>query len=133
MNNLDLVANLTGTMTDAVFLSVLEPNLAILCVSLPMLGPIYHRYIRRGPVTSASKLSGNTSSGAVKTFGSSGPRKHYRLNDDHTYTVTAGVNKGPDVSVSPNGSDVELTPTTPQAFHGIQVERQWVVQNDYRV
>ncbi|KAF7533426.1 hypothetical protein G7054_g7075 [Neopestalotiopsis clavispora] len=38
--NVDLTNNLTGTMIYADFLSTIEPNLAVLCVSLPVLGPL---------------------------------------------------------------------------------------------
>lgn len=107
-------------MVYADFLSAFEVNLGILCVSMPMLGPIYHRYIRRGPPTNSTKLSGHASSGALRTFGT-GPKKHYRLDDDPTYTVTAG-GKG-----SPNGSDVELNPY-PRGTKDIQVDREWTVQ-----
>ncbi|RYP02291.1 hypothetical protein DL764_005857 [Monosporascus ibericus] len=37
----DWEGDVTGTAERAMFLSVLEPNLAILCVSLPMLQPLY--------------------------------------------------------------------------------------------
>lgn len=120
MNSLVLSTNLTGTMVYADFLSAFEVNLGILCVSLPMLGPIYHRYIRRGPPTSSTKLSGHASSGALRTFGT-GPRKHYRLEDDPTYTVTA------DGKGSPNGSDIELNPYSRHS-QAIKVEREWTVQ-----
>lgn len=122
MDSLDLATNLTGTMVYADFLSVFEPNLGILCVSLPMLGPIYARYIRRGPSSANSKLSGgHASSGALRTFGTSGQRKHYRLDDDTTCTVTVG-GKGNDGS--PQTSDVEL--------NAIQVDREWVVETETR-
>lgn len=121
MNSLDLTTNLTGTMIYADFLSTFEVNLGILCVSLPMLGPIYSRYIRRGPPTTNGKLSGPSSSGALRTFGT-GPRKHYRLDDDPTYTVAA------DGKGSPNGSDVELNPMQAQGLQAIQVDREWTVQ-----
>ncbi|RYP69899.1 hypothetical protein DL771_005842 [Monosporascus sp. 5C6A] len=38
---MDWEGDVTGTAERAMFLSVLEPNLAILCVSLPMLQPLY--------------------------------------------------------------------------------------------
>ncbi|KAK3401706.1 hypothetical protein B0T20DRAFT_121270 [Sordaria brevicollis] len=56
--------NLTGTMVYADFWSTVEPNLAILCVSMPMLGSLWARCTtRRG----ASKLTPTT--GASATFG----------------------------------------------------------------
>jgi hypothetical protein len=58
LTQLDLM-NLTGTMIWADFWSATEPNLAILCVSLPMLGSLWSRCIatRRG----ASKLGYHSS------------------------------------------------------------------------
>jgi hypothetical protein len=49
LTQLDLM-NLTGTMIWADFWSATEPNLAILCVSLPMLGSLWSRCVatRRG-------------------------------------------------------------------------------------
>ncbi|KAK2765278.1 hypothetical protein FQN53_006873 [Emmonsiellopsis sp. PD_33] len=43
----DLTGNVTGTMATTVFLFTLEPNLAILCVSIPMLRPFYSMYKKR--------------------------------------------------------------------------------------
>lgn len=57
--------NLTGTMIYADFWSTVEPNLAILCVSMPMLGSLWSRCAtRRG----ASKLAPSTADGTA-TFG----------------------------------------------------------------
>ncbi|KAI4597944.1 hypothetical protein KJ359_003751 [Pestalotiopsis sp. 9143b] len=46
--SVDLKGNLTGTMVDADFLSTIEPNLAVLCVSLPVLGPLLTSFRSRG-------------------------------------------------------------------------------------
>jgi hypothetical protein len=65
-----MVNNLTGTMIWPDFLSALEPNLAIICVCLPMLGNLRSRCIasRRG----GSKLTPSTqgSTGGLATGGS---------------------------------------------------------------
>lgn len=129
LNSLELSTNLTGTMIYADFLSAFEVNLGILCISLPMLGPIYHRCIgRKGGVTTTGKTSG--SSNGLRTFGT-GPRKHYRL-DDTIAAAEAGYGdkkygtKVEAVGGSPNGSDIELTPIHQQQ-NAIQVETQWVV------
>ncbi|CAN8102311.1 unnamed protein product [Discula destructiva] len=130
MNSLDLASNLTGTMTYAVFLSVFEPSLGTLCVSLPMLGPIYHRYIRRGQPTKNTKSSGLGSANALRTFGSSGHAKHYRLDDDATYTVAAGCQGAKEGS--PDSRDIELNPVTSQGLHAIKVDTEWVVKTSPR-
>ncbi|KAI1498745.1 hypothetical protein F5X99DRAFT_313400 [Biscogniauxia marginata] len=44
ISTVDLNSNITGTMPTTVFLFILEPNLAILCVSIPMLRPFWIRY-----------------------------------------------------------------------------------------
>ncbi|PGH19220.1 hypothetical protein AJ80_04085 [Polytolypa hystricis UAMH7299] len=47
ISSVDLTGNVTGTMPTTVFLFILEPNLAILCVSIPMLRPFYSKYKSR--------------------------------------------------------------------------------------
>lgn len=47
ISTVDLNSNVTGTMPTTIFLFILEPNLAILCVSIPMLRPFYAKYKRR--------------------------------------------------------------------------------------
>lgn len=47
ISTVDLNSDVTGTMATTVFLFVLEPNLAILCVSIPMLRPFYGMYRRK--------------------------------------------------------------------------------------
>lgn len=137
LNSLDLSTNLTETMVYADFLSTFEVNLGILCVSLPMLGPIYHRVIgRTGVPTTTGKASG--SSNGLRTFGT-GPRKHYRL-DDTIAAAEAGYgdkNYGTKVEAvggSPNGSDIELTPIHQhhQQQNAIQVETEWVVNISHK-
>ncbi|KAH7322422.1 hypothetical protein B0I35DRAFT_182640 [Stachybotrys elegans] len=44
VTTVDLQNNLTRTMPTTILLTVLEPNFAILCVSIPMLRPIYRYY-----------------------------------------------------------------------------------------
>jgi hypothetical protein len=53
ISTVDLNGDITGTMAPTVLLFVLEPNLAILCVSIPMLRPFYHMYKKR---TGGSRL-----------------------------------------------------------------------------
>lgn len=47
ISTVDLTLNITGTMPTTIFLFTLEPNLAILCVSIPMLRPFYRVYRKR--------------------------------------------------------------------------------------
>lgn len=57
VSTVDIRGDLTGTMPITVFLAAFEPNLAILCASIPMLRPCYTRYRQK----QASKYSGNNS------------------------------------------------------------------------
>ncbi|KAI1339786.1 hypothetical protein F5Y15DRAFT_382106 [Xylariaceae sp. FL0016] len=47
LSTVDLTSNITGTMPTTIFLFVLEPNLAILCICIPMLRPFYVMYKKR--------------------------------------------------------------------------------------
>jgi len=63
-------ANVTGTMATTVLLFTLEPNLAILAVSIPMLRPLYTRYRKRNQSSRLydDKLS-SASGGGLRTIG----------------------------------------------------------------
>ncbi|KAI0475298.1 hypothetical protein GGR56DRAFT_506341 [Xylariaceae sp. FL0804] len=54
ISTVDLNSNVTGTMPTTIFLFILEPNLAILCISIPMLRPFYVMYRKR---TGGSRLN----------------------------------------------------------------------------
>lgn len=56
-------------MSTTVFLFILEPNLAILCVSIPMLRPLYTRYRKRAGGSRLQENSdyGNRSNGYNKS------------------------------------------------------------------
>ena len=47
ISTVDMTSDITGTMPSTIFLFILEPNLAILCVSIPMLRPFYRMYKKR--------------------------------------------------------------------------------------
>ncbi|KAH8660830.1 hypothetical protein BGZ60DRAFT_543737 [Tricladium varicosporioides] len=51
LTTVELKKNLPGTMVYADFLTTLEPNLGILCVSLPMLGGLFRRWSNHGART----------------------------------------------------------------------------------
>lgn len=53
-------------MSTTVFLFILEPNLAILCVSIPMLRPLYTRYRKR---IGGSRLQENSDYGNNRSNG----------------------------------------------------------------
>ena len=53
----DVAANPTGTVGESAFLCVLETFLALLCVNIPLLRPLFRRWYR----TTTSKLEGEDS------------------------------------------------------------------------
>ncbi|KAL7818735.1 hypothetical protein V8C44DRAFT_175911 [Trichoderma aethiopicum] len=132
--------NVTGTMVWADFLSTLEANLGIICVSLPMLGPLVVRYTKgRG----ANKL------GRCSLFDQpvqSGSRRRSRkrrpgletLALQSIYDHGADTNHATTVSVvqasSPDGSQTQLNPLQrelsgqPRVRGGaILVESKWEI------
>ncbi|RYC80049.1 hypothetical protein BFJ63_vAg17071 [Fusarium oxysporum f. sp. narcissi] len=76
--SVDVKGDLTGTMVWAAFLSTVEPNLAIVCVSLPMLAPLYAR-LRGRPLLSTKRSRGvpDGISISVPTIGQMGKRKRF--------------------------------------------------------
>jgi hypothetical protein len=65
----DLATDILGTMPPTIFLFTLEPNLAILCVSIPMLRPLYSRWRHR---SNSSRLPAEGRSGGsdgLRTIG----------------------------------------------------------------
>ncbi|KAH8646884.1 hypothetical protein BX600DRAFT_390444 [Xylariales sp. PMI_506] len=146
----NMVANITGTMPPTVFLFALEPNLAILCVSIPMLRPFYSRYISRN---ASARLYDNSkeppSSGKAKSLSISnlknGRTKKKSNNNDTVNTTTwemddyynteaakgnlrssAGV--GASFDPDETGSEKALTRHSQNMpTNGIGVETTWVV------
>src|SRR5687768_14660256 len=70
---LDLM-NLTGTMIYADFWSAFEPNLGIICITLPMLGPLFTNCTVRIKTTSPN-------SGPSGASYNSNPKAFNRLHD----------------------------------------------------
>ncbi|KAI9155536.1 integral membrane protein [Paramyrothecium foliicola] len=78
--------NLTGSMVDAVFWSAFEVNLAIICVSLPMLGPLW------SSCTVRFKSQPQPSGPSAGSF-SQGPKAFNRLHDSHEMDTIYGRNE----------------------------------------
>ncbi|KAF4458066.1 integral membrane [Fusarium albosuccineum] len=72
ISTVDLNSNVTGTMPTTIFLFILEPNLAILCVSIPMLRPFYAKYKKRMGGSRLDDYS-DERSGAYRDQSRSGP------------------------------------------------------------
>lgn len=63
VSTVDIRGDLTSTMPITVFLAAFEPNLAVLCASIPMLRPCYTRYRQRYASRYSENSSGAYSSG----------------------------------------------------------------------
>ncbi|OTB12139.1 hypothetical protein K445DRAFT_321399 [Daldinia sp. EC12] len=140
ISTVDLNSNITGTMPTTVFLFTLEPNLAILCVSIPMLRPFWVRYKER--TRGASKLQEYSDEQTIGSKGmkNSGQRSKnvntltdtmnmttwemddYNTQDTSKFDAT-GATYGDE-----SGSEKNLT-TSPQlpAKNAIAVETKWTV------
>ena len=105
-----VLLNLTGTMINADFWSAFEPNLAIICVSLPKIGPLLACCGERLKSTQeeSSGHTGGSSSGFSK-----GSKKFNRLHDNNTqdygmddlYTQNKDNAYGVSVTEADNGRD----------------------------
>lgn len=134
------LANITGTMVWVDFLSTLEVNLGIICVSIPMLGPIITRWHKtRG----ASKLgnynqsdrsgqSGSKLSSRKKQPGPDTIALHsiYDHSDDTNHVATAFVPE----EQSPSASETNLSPQKASSAldragaNRIVVESRWEIK-----
>lgn len=116
LTTLDL-NNLTGTMVYAVFWSALEPNMGIICVSLPMLGPLWSSCAVRfktqqepsGPSAGSFQPASKNSKAFNRLHDSHEMDTMYTRSDD-VYTGamqknTTGVREG-----SLSGSETALAP-----------------------
>ena len=59
----ELRNNVMGTLSTIMFLFVLEPNLAILCASIPMLRPLYSRWKKRNGGSRLDEVSDEQTGG----------------------------------------------------------------------
>ncbi|KAI1648988.1 uncharacterized protein F4817DRAFT_332477 [Daldinia loculata] len=139
ISTVDLNSNITGTMPTTVFLFILEPNLAILCVSIPMLRPFWVRY--KESTRGASKIREYSDQ---QTIGSKGMKNsNQRSKNANTLTDTMNMttwemddynqegNKFDTTAATyadESGSEKNLT-TSPQlpGQNGIAVETKWTV------
>ena len=148
--------NLTGTMIWADFWSATEPNLAIVCVSLPMLGSLWSRCTsRRGAskldhyhssengtnASAFSKLKARSHAGnqvALESLYAANQEVHYQtavataatpepLDEHRVRERTAHTDKD-------SGSEVLLTMDTgSDGFNkqdGIRVQTKWTISHD---
>lgn len=143
--------NITATLATIMFLLTLEPNLAILCVSIPMLRPLYAMYRKRSGGSrlketdegGKSKYAKSKSrSGGRSGLGTTASRNNVETNatwemEDfyrpdvitHDTTVT-GPGEGESTPGDESGSEKNLTTSTsePQNARGaIRVDTVWTM------
>ena len=147
--------NLTGTMIWADFWSATEPNLAILCVSLPMLGSMWSRCItgRRGTSKLAYHTSENNTNGSafskLKNTSQNDTENQiplegiYAANREVHYRSAVATTATPeplrdmaayaDNRDKDSGSDVALTEQEPPRHDpegGIRVQTKWTISHN---
>ncbi|KAK3305421.1 uncharacterized protein B0T15DRAFT_493589 [Chaetomium strumarium] len=151
LTQLDLT-NLTGTMVWADFWSATEPNLGILCVSLPMLGTLWSRCVastRRG----ASKLGYHSSENGTHGSAFSKLRNPsnvdtqiplegiYAANQEVHYQSAVAAATTPELDRGhthgdrdrDSGSEVALTDQEQhykQDANGIRVQTKWTISHN---
>ncbi|KAH6664443.1 hypothetical protein B0J14DRAFT_569727 [Halenospora varia] len=101
LTTVELEKNLPGTMVYADFLTTLEPNLGILCVSLPMLGGLFRRWFNRG--AESNQMSYGSSN---RTDGKGRTRQKFKKMDESILMETM-VDSGH----RDTGSETELAPS----------------------
>ncbi|KAK3503922.1 hypothetical protein B0T13DRAFT_144478 [Neurospora crassa] len=149
--------NLTGTMIYADFWSTVEPNLAILCVSMPMLGSLWARCTTRRGTTKLgpSNSDGTATFGGTKNSGFNRLKNNSHLADEdnigleNLYASNKDVHHQSAVAASgekehrghhnrlgnlgrDDGSEVELT-AEPGSFKDpgvITVQTKWTISVD---
>ncbi|KAF7557628.1 hypothetical protein G7Z17_g585 [Cylindrodendrum hubeiense] len=137
ISTVDLTTNVTGTMPTTVFLFALEPNLAILCVSIPMLRPFYAKYKRRMGGSRLDEYSDERSTGFKDRSQLSAPRSKPRSGSnpdsatwemDNYYPPGKGAQ---DATITGLGdeSGSEKNLTTSGRDNEIRVETGWTISH----
>ncbi|KAH9905669.1 hypothetical protein F4778DRAFT_673199 [Xylariomycetidae sp. FL2044] len=151
----DLTADILGTMPTTVFLFALEPNLAVLCVSIPMLRTLYARYRTRSGTSRLTDGKSNSKSGSggasngIRTIGMisgngqqarRGPKgqadleSQWEMDDYYDAKATKGrvenrtVVDAYTVNDHESGSEKSLATRGHVPAGGIEVETKWSVQ-----
>ncbi|RYP44683.1 hypothetical protein DL768_008868 [Monosporascus sp. mg162] len=143
----DATEKLTATLPTTLFLLILEPNIAIICVSIPMLRPLYSMYRKRkggsrlrevsDKRTTASGggrsgRSGQRSRGAIAAITSQNNTIDWEMEDyrtdmvaQHDTTVTAVAD---DSGLEENLTSSE--PATRKCEGAIRVETVWTMSRN---
>ncbi|CAG9948438.1 unnamed protein product [Clonostachys rosea f. rosea IK726] len=131
ISTVDLAMNVTGTMPTTILLFILEPNLAILCVSIPMLRPFFAKF-RKGGGSSTERSGYPSALGSGTGNSKKGPRSK-DLSTWEMGTYGHAVKGSHDANVSraddESGSERRLT-TTSIMQDEIRVQTDWSVRHD---
>ncbi|OTA98892.1 hypothetical protein M426DRAFT_325598 [Hypoxylon sp. CI-4A] len=138
ISTVDLNSNITGTMPTTIFLFILEPNLAILCVSIPMLRPFWIRHKERTRGASKLREYSEERTGESKSKKSGQRSKNNTANDTMNmstwemddYNRHGGGKFDAAITTSGDESGSEKNLTTPSQIpprDTIAVETKWTV------
>lgn len=138
VSTVDIRGDLTSTMPITVFLAAFEPNLAVLCASIPMLRPCYTRYRQRRESKRSANSSSDYSSG-MKDSSSSKTKKQrnedveldtvFMLEHDAQYRAAVDARSHHDDTHTLDGSERNLAPNDETADPAITVHKTWKVSH----
>jgi hypothetical protein len=128
--SVDLAENITGSLELAVFLCTLETVLALLCVNIPLLRPLYRRFVLRQWSSKIDEISSRYGNHA--TAESAGPSRTTDLELDN-YTKSRGFDHSTyveEVQDGDSGSERKLNPYNQGKQTDIVVKTEWTVNRE---
>ncbi|RTE79063.1 hypothetical protein BHE90_006433 [Fusarium euwallaceae] len=137
ISTVDLTNNVTGTMPTTILLFILEPNLAILCVSIPMLRPFITMYKKRMGGSRLQESSYGQSSGfGSHTENTKRSKKGFNSDQHSTWELNSyrphrDGKHDAEVFRIDDESASERNLTAPSALDDeIRVQTAWTVRHD---
>ncbi|KAI9170702.1 hypothetical protein HJFPF1_00172 [Paramyrothecium foliicola] len=141
ISSVDLNKNITGTMPTTIFLFILEPNLAILCVSIPMLRPFYAKYRKRMGGSKLNETDEQTSAFQQSRTGGMGSKSRMTpaaaepgamWEMEEYYPADKARKNEPTVVAygDESGSEKNLTSPSMTAKDEIRVQKEWTVTHN---
>ncbi|KAI9162923.1 Satratoxin biosynthesis SC19 cluster protein [Paramyrothecium foliicola] len=132
----NIAANATGSLELASFLCTLETVLALLCVNIPLLRPLYRRFIVRKSSSRLDESSSRKYAGPV-TIGGSGLPQSHSANADlelDSYSKSRGFEHAAYVEETradgDDDSERKLNPYGDGRIHDIVVKKEWTVNRE---
>ncbi|KAH7304200.1 integral membrane protein [Stachybotrys elegans] len=126
----DLAQNITGSLELAVFLCTLETVLALLCVNIPLLRPLYRRFILRQWSSKIDELSNRYATNGDE---SGGPSRAAEMELDN-YSKSRGFEHSTYVEEThldgDSGSERKLNPYNKGNQTDIVVKTEWTVNRE---